>query len=87
MLTKQDLETAVSGLQKEIIKSSSSLSEDVKQIIQKEVSPIRKDIQTIKKDITQIRASQNEIINFFEREYLELRQRIERIEEHLGITS
>ena len=70
MLTKQDLQQI--GV---------VVNYETKSIIQTELKPIKEYIRILKRDVTQIRASQNEIIRFFEREYLELRQRIDRIEE------
>lgn len=65
---------------------------DLKQIdnvvskrIKGELVPIKKDIKTIKTDVSQIRKDVKTIVNFFDREYLDLRKRVERIEEHLNI--
>ena len=46
---------------------------------------IRVELEPVKKDIAQIRKDQKTIINFFDQEYLELRKRVERIEEHLNL--
>jgi hypothetical protein len=74
MLTKQDL----SEIQK-IIQQETSV------IVEKAINPIKKDIKTIKSDISQIRSDIKTVINFFDKEYLELRKRVERIEEHLNL--
>jgi chromosome segregation ATPase len=58
---------------------------EIQKVIQKEVDPIKIDIKTIKSDISQIRSDIKTVINFFDKEYLELRKRVERIEEHLNL--
>ena len=55
---------------------------EIKKIVHEEVAV---QLSPVKKDISQIRKDQKIIINFFDHEYLELRKRVERIEEHLGI--
>lgn len=42
-------------------------------------------LKPIKDDISQIRKDTKTIVGFFDREYLELRKRIEKIEFHLNI--
>lgn len=58
---------------------------EIDNVISKRVKPVGKDIKTLKTDISQIRKDVKTIINYFDREYLELRKRVERIEEHLNI--
>ena len=58
---------------------------EIQKVIQKEVEPIKKDIKTIKSDATQIRSDVKTVINLFDKEYLELRKKVERIEEHLNL--
>lgn len=58
---------------------------EIQKIVQKETNPIKKDVKTIKSDISQIRKDTKTIVNFFDREYVELRQRVGRIEEHLHL--
>jgi len=55
------------------------IGEVVDQKIEKRLKPIKEDISQIRKDI-------KSIVNFFDREYLELRKRVERIETHLKIS-
>ena len=76
MLTKKDLQQIG-----EVVKIES------KKVVQTELKPIKKDIRTIKTDITKIRQDQNTIIAFFDKAYLELRTRVEKIEEFLNITT
>lgn len=44
-----------------------------------ELKPVKDDVSHMRKDI-------KTIVNFFDREYLDLRKRVERIEEHLHLT-
>ncbi|PIS15788.1 hypothetical protein COT62_01805 [Candidatus Roizmanbacteria bacterium CG09_land_8_20_14_0_10_41_9] len=46
---------------------------------------VKKELEAIKEDVTQIRKDVKTIVNFFDTEYLELRKRVERIEEHLKL--
>lgn len=48
---------------------------------------IKKIIEPIKKDVIQTRKDVKVLISYFDREYLELRKRIDRIEEHLGLST
>jgi hypothetical protein len=83
MLTSQDL----SEIQKIIRKETKSIvQEETSLIVEKAMAPIKKDLKTIKSDMTQIRSDVKTIVNFFDKEYLELRKRVERIEEHLSLS-
>ncbi len=44
-------------------------------------------LKPVKEDIKQIRQDQNRIIAFFDKSYINLRSRVEKIEEVLGIQS
>lgn len=60
----------------------------IKKIIQEETTTvIDKKLKPIKQDIAQIRNDQKTIISFFDKEYLDLRKRVEKIEEHLQLSS
>jgi adenylosuccinate lyase len=72
MLTKKDL---------------SLIDAIVSRRIQIELEPVKKDLRTLKSDMTQTRKDVKALVNFFDREYLELRRRVERIEEHLHLPS
>ena len=58
---------------------------EIQKVVQKQVDPIKKYIKTIKTDISQIRTDIKTVINFFDKEYLEFRKRVDRIEEHLDL--
>jgi hypothetical protein len=59
---------------------------DLKQI-KEIVRPLEMDIKTVKVDAAQTRKDVKVLISYFDREYVELRKRIERIEEHLDLNS
>lgn len=82
MLTSQDLSEIQKIIQKE---TKSIVQEETSLIVEKAIAPIKKDIKTIKSDISQIRSDVKTVINFFDKEYLELRKRLERIEDHLNL--
>lgn len=58
-----------------------------KKLDEKFENAFKKHISSIKEDITQIRKDQKLIIRFFDREYLNLRKRIERIESYLKLSA
>ena len=88
MLTKQDLTQIQYVVQTETRKI---VREEIKPLItdvstlKTDVSTLKKDMSTVKEDISQIRKDMKMIVSFFDREYLELRKRIERIELHLSL--
>lgn len=73
MLTKTDLKQIDKLLTKRI---SSETSKSVK----KELKPIKSDMSKVRKDV-------DVIITLFDREYVDLRKRVEAIEEHLQLSS
>ena len=82
MLTKNDLSQIGEIVQNETRKI---VQVETRKIVQEEIAPLKKDIKTLKSDVTEIRKDIKKIVNFFDREYLELRNRVENIEQHLGI--
>ena len=48
---------------------------------------LKKRVDPIKQDISRIRGDMKTVVNFFDHEYLELRKRVEKIEEHLRLTT
>jgi hypothetical protein len=54
--------------------------------LDKKLEPLKKDLATMKKDTSQTRKDVKVLIAYFDREYIEPRKRIDRIEEHLGIS-
>ena len=96
MLTKQDLSDIQKVVQTEtrkvILSETPKIVRDIVQsetpkivrseahtILQQELKPIKEDIAKIRKDISVI-------VSFFDREYVELRRRVERIEHHLQLS-
>lgn len=69
------------------IKQDMSLIKKDMLILKQDVALVKKNLVIVKKDIIQIRKDQKIIVNFFDHEYLELRRRVERIEEHLNLQS
>ncbi len=58
---------------------------DLKQIDSVVSKRIKKEMKPLKSDVSNIRKDTKTLINYFDREYLEIRARIERIEEHLNL--
>lgn len=75
MLSKQDLDQI-----KGVVEIGSLAA------IKQELKPVKEDLKTIKEDIEKIRTDQKNIINFFDHSYLDLRKRIEKIEEVLNLS-
>lgn len=59
----------------------------IQKVIKEEVSDVRKDIRVLKGDVSKIRTDINTIISMFDWEYVNLRDRVEVIEEKLGYAS
>ena len=76
MLTKTDLSQIRKITRQE---TKAIVQQETKTITRKELKPIKTDIAKIRKDI-------GVIISFFDKEYLELRHRVKRIEEHLNLS-
>lgn len=74
MLTKNDL-SQIRGV----------VQEETRKIVQEEVAPIKKDIETLKKDVKKIDKKLDKTIDFFDKESLELRTRVKRVENQLGL--
>ncbi len=92
MLTKDDLSLIAKLLDSRLeVKLESKFNSKLKSIkgdisnIKSNITNIKSDITNIKSDITNIRRDQKTIVTFFDKEYLNLRERIERIETHLGL--
>ena len=58
----------------------------IQKVVKIETSPLSKSVKQIKSDISEIRKDVKTLVNYFDREYLELRARVEKIEEHLNIS-
>ena len=85
MLTKDDLSLIAKLLDSRLeVKLESKFNSKLKSI-KGDISNIKSNITNIKSDITNIRRDQKTIVTFFDKEYLNLRERIERIETHLGL--
>lgn len=84
MLTKSDLNQIRTIVREEVKDQvNDAFSAQVPNIID---STLKKELKPIKEDITKIRKDMKTIVGFFDAEYLQLRKRIERIEELLKIS-
>jgi predicted nucleic acid-binding Zn-ribbon protein len=88
--TKQEpLKKNISTLKDDVstLKSDvSDLKEDVSGL-KKDVSGLKKDVKILKKDVSEIRGDIKTLVSYFDRDYVGLRRRVERIEDHLGLPS
>jgi len=89
MLTKSDL-NQIKGLFKDVATredlNNFATKEDLKSLAkQSDLEIIKKDVKTIKSDTVNIRKDMKTVVSFFDREYLELRKRVERLEEVLKL--
>ncbi len=50
------------------------------------MNQLQKDMKVVRKDFAETRNDVKVLIAYFDREYVNLRKRLETIEEHLGIT-
>ena len=48
---------------------------------------LRKRVDLIKQDVSRIRGDMKTVVNFFDHKHLDLRKRVEKIEEHLRLTT
>ncbi len=83
MLTKTDLHKI-----KQAIKEVAVTKEEAKSFATKDdlkSFATKDDLKPIKQDLAKIRKDMSTITDFFNKEYLDLRNRVERLEEHLGI--
>jgi predicted nucleic acid-binding Zn-ribbon protein len=87
MLTKSDLDQIRGVVQEELkpVKADIGILKSDVGTLRKDVGALKKDVSTVKQDVAMIRKDMKTITNFFDREYLELRKRVERIEEHLSL--
>lgn len=74
MLTKED----VSLIEEVLDKRFNQFDQKIGEKLKRELKPIKEDMTKTRKDI-------NVIVSLFDREYVDLRKRVERIEEHLQI--
>lgn len=81
MLTKSDLKQIQKVVKGEVKSEVDPLKKDIKAIN----ATLKKDISTLKKDVTKIRKDMKIVVSLFDREYLELRARVDRLEKHLSL--
>ncbi|MCL4338238.1 hypothetical protein M1271_00955 [Patescibacteria group bacterium] len=84
MLTKTDLQKI-----KQSIKEVALTKDDAKSFVRRDdlrSFVTKDDLKPIKLDIAKIRKDTGTITDFFDKEYLDFRQRVERIEKHLNLS-
>lgn len=81
MLTKDDLKQIGDVVEEKLEQKLEQKLEPIRN----DLSVVKKDMRSAKSDITKIRSDIDIIIDSFDRDYLDLRGRVERIEEKLGI--
>lgn len=77
MLTKKDLSNIGKQIDIKLDDKLTPLTRDIK--------TMKSDIKTMKGDIAKIRKDISGITDFFDQEYIGLRKRVERIEDHLNL--
>jgi predicted nucleic acid-binding Zn-ribbon protein len=70
-----------------ILKSDVSVLKKGVSGLKTEISEVKKDVKTLKKDVSEIRGDIKTLIAYFDRDYVDLRRRVERIEDHLDLSS
>jgi hypothetical protein len=74
MLTKNDLNQI-----SELLDERLDVKLDVK------LEPIKKDIKFLKRDVSRIKKTQDTMLDLLDREQMQQRKRIVRLEEHVGL--
>lgn len=94
MLTKTDFLQIRKIIREEVETESKSLQEDLQGEIKLARIEIQKDIRDLKgkiKDLEiatgKVQKDIKKIVGFFDEEYLQIRKRVERLEEHLNLPS
>jgi hypothetical protein len=94
MLTKTDLSQIRKVVREEVETESKSSKEDLQGEIKLVRIEIQKDIRTLTNRLKSLEIVANKIqkdiksiVNFFDKEYLQLRKRVEKVEEHLNFPS
>lgn len=92
MLTKTDLNQIRKVVREEVEIESKSSKEDLQGEIKLVRIEIQKDIRTLTNRVKSLEIITNRIqkdiksiINFFDKEFLQLRKRVEKVEEHLNL--
>lgn len=75
MLTKNDL-NQIRGIVKEEIEP-----------VKKDVNSLKKDMKSVKHDISRLRKDQGTMLNLLDKEQMQQRKRITKLEEHVGISA
>jgi len=82
-MTKNDLSQIRGIVQEETRKI---VQEETRKIVQEEIEPLKKDISIIKRDVKKIKIDVKAHASYFDKEQLELKDRVKTTERQLGIT-
>ena len=85
MLTRNDLHQIRNIVQEEISVEIAPLKKDVG-LLRTGVETLKKDVTEIKKDVKKIKVDVKAHANYFDKEQLELKDRVKTIEGQLGIS-
>ena len=91
MLTKQDLDALGNLIDEKLDikleeKLESKLEEKLESKLEEKLKPIHDDIKTIKKDVKKLRKDLDDTINFFDKEDLVTRKKINKTRNELGMS-
>lgn len=84
MLNENDLRK-IKGIVKDELKDEFKTVKSDVASIRRDTKAFKDELKTVKSDIASIRRDTKTIANFFDREYLTLRARVERVEEFLHL--
>ncbi|PIU03961.1 hypothetical protein COT44_00335 [Candidatus Shapirobacteria bacterium CG08_land_8_20_14_0_20_39_18] len=87
MLTKSDFQSIKDILKNTATKDdlTSLATKDDFESIKQDLGILKTDVKTIKNDVTKVRRDMTTLFDFLDKDFLDLRQRVDRIEEHLGL--
>lgn len=63
------------------------ITEIVRQVVEHELKPVKKSLSNLEADSRKMRRDINTIVSALDNDYLDLRQRVERIEEKVGLAA
>lgn len=94
MLTKADLSNIRKIIREEVESESVNVKEELvaeiklsRMELQKEIRALAERVKNLEIGVRKIQKDVKTVINFFDKEYLNLRKRVEVIEEHLRLSS